>query len=503
MNRYRKSNFGYRKINIKFWISLVCAAAAAAMFSFNWVKVTFMDFSDSFSPVKLHGSIDVIGEIFNANGISLFLRLFLLLSALSVILLVVSMFMYTHKHGVRLSYAGFGSLCAIFFIFICFIIYINYCILQAWIIKFTVFPFAGMAVTIVAMIFFTERSALGKGTDSGRSEADDTNDWIRIPRSTKTRSSEEQKKRIEEFEATFWAVLIIIALPTLIVSSFIGIPENVIRIFYGVFWAFPLLFYAAKLLVEPLQETPPTRGTTVKRVVLLAAFILLELQYTYMPVILKHPVNAAAVYIAGKPVIIETEYYDRGFLGMYKTTGRGKTTGPDDDGDLCVHEGEYVRGIPNGNGTMTWADGTVYSGGFVDGAQNGTGVMTWTNGNVYSGDFTNGSRTGTGVCTWADGSCYTGEWLNGAITGSGILYNTQGNIVYSGGWKNSRFNGDGTYYFPNGTTYRTDWSYGTCNDGEPVTLRSPSTGDVVVEGCWLDNSFHGRYLRDGAWRFIS
>ncbi|MCF6170449.1 MAG: hypothetical protein L3J66_05665 [Bacteroidales bacterium] len=50
--------------------------------------------------------------------------------------------------------------------------------------------------------------------------------------------------------------------------------------------------------------------------------------------------------------------------------GKGKAIGID------TYEGVFRRGLPNGNGTYTWANGDEYQGKWVDGQMSGEGVLT-------------------------------------------------------------------------------------------------------------------------------
>lgn len=112
----------------------------------------------------------------------------------------------------------------------------------------------------------------------------------------------------------------------------------------------------------------------------------------------------------------------------------------------CVYEGDIVDGEPNGQGKMTWDDGTVYVGGFKDGYFDGQGTMTWSDGEKYVGGFKNGKRNGQGTYTFADGDKYVG------------------------GFKDGKFEGQGTYFYADGTSESGIWA----ND-ELITSSDGST----------------------------
>ena len=55
-----------------------------------------------------------------------------------------------------------------------------------------------------------------------------------------------------------------------------------------------------------------------------------------------------------------------------KAHGHGRAVGRD------IYEGEFVKGLPDGTGTYTWANGDYYEGEFVKGAKEGEGKMVFT-----------------------------------------------------------------------------------------------------------------------------
>lgn len=58
--------------------------------------------------------------------------------------------------------------------------------------------------------------------------------------------------------------------------------------------------------------------------------------------------------------------------------GQGKAVGTD------TYEGNFRKGLPNGGGVYTWADGAVYTGNWVYGLRNGNGVYKF---NIHGKDF--------------------------------------------------------------------------------------------------------------------
>ena len=73
----------------------------------------------------------------------------------------------------------------------------------------------------------------------------------------------------------------------------------------------------------------------------------------------------------------------------------------------------YEHGIPNGQGTFIWSDGSRYVGEWKDGIEHGQGELTLPNGEKYIGEFNNRKFHGQGEFIFSDGTKYTGEWKDG------------------------------------------------------------------------------------------
>ena len=82
----------------------------------------------------------------------------------------------------------------------------------------------------------------------------------------------------------------------------------------------------------------------------------------------------------------------------------------------------------NGQGTLTWTDGTKYEGEFKDDNINGQGTMTFANGAKYEGEFKDDNFHGQGTYTYADGDKEVGEWKDGkSVDGKTKLIETAAN----------------------------------------------------------------------------
>jgi len=92
--------------------------------------------------------------------------------------------------------------------------------------------------------------------------------------------------------------------------------------------------------------------------------------------------------------------------------------------------GEIKNGEPNGQGTLTWTDGTKYVGMFKDGKRNGQGIWTWSKvGQKNEGEWKDGKQHGQGITTYPNGDKYVGEYKDGKIW-NGTRYYKDGKIKY-------------------------------------------------------------------------
>jgi hypothetical protein len=83
-----------------------------------------------------------------------------------------------------------------------------------------------------------------------------------------------------------------------------------------------------------------------------------------------------------------------------------------------------------------------YSGGCKKGLAHGKGLAQGVD--RYEGQFTKGMPDGKGTYTWANGSVYIGEWLNGLKEGKGKMTYPRpgGDSIVAGYWKQDKFIGE-------------------------------------------------------------
>ncbi len=203
------------------------------------------------------------------------------------------------------------------------------------------------------------------------------------------------------------------------------------------------------------------------------------------------------------------EYKDWIYIGDVKNgkpNGLGKYNLP---GSLMNYNGEWKDGLKNGQGTYTYASGSMYQGEFKDNKQHGQGTLTWINGAKRVGEFRKGkhfniteySREGSIVKKWVNGVMVfdkkkdkllflryeNGKWIwlesgneesdgkyvgsidkNGIPGGTGtlslpelFLRDVRGNgNKYEGEWKDGVYDGIGTLTSPDGDTLEGEWKDG-------------------------------------------
>ena len=86
--------------------------------------------------------------------------------------------------------------------------------------------------------------------------------------------------------------------------------------------------------------------------------------------------------------------------------------------DHGKYVGEAKGFVRHGQGTYTWKEtGTHYTGIWVNGEMEGEGTMTYVDGSKYVGMFKNGVEQGQGSFTFDDGFKYKGEFVDGRPLG--------------------------------------------------------------------------------------
>ena len=179
-----------------------------------------------------------------------------------------------------------------------------------------------------------------------------------------------------------------------------------------------------------------------------------------------------------------------------------------------LYTGDYIEGVGmDGQGSLTYRDGSQYVGGFLRGKYHGEGQLivnatdgargTWLMGNkdgefeerwdggrqYFRGKYENGVRNGFGILKMADGKVYEGEFENDRFHGQGKLVMADSDQTYRGEFRQGSISGRGTIcWLKKGlSTY----------DGEVVdgvrngfgVFKDPNNNTFV--GYWKDDKKHG------------
>lgn len=186
-----------------------------------------------------------------------------------------------------------------------------------------------------------------------------------------------------------------------------------------------------------------------------------------------------------------------------------------------TYQGDFYRGIINGDGEFTFASGNTYTGSWVENKFDGAGILTLANGDIINGQFDKGELT-SGV--------YTREFDEGTLTrviengtpndyikvefdDGTILYTdisdgevNDGEITYPNGdeyigeLKNGLRHGEGEYSW-SGTeeSYAGEWNNGIISGKGIYTINSIETLDgTFVDGEFYDGVYTVDYTTTGS-----
>jgi len=79
------------------------------------------------------------------------------------------------------------------------------------------------------------------------------------------------------------------------------------------------------------------------------------------------------------------------------------------------YTGEKQSGLPHGDGTIIFPDGTIYSGEWRKGTMEGEGEIQWPSGTRYNGHWKDGMMHGSGTLYLPDGKVINGTWEYGEL----------------------------------------------------------------------------------------
>lgn len=153
----------------------------------------------------------------------------------------------------------------------------------------------------------------------------------------------------------------------------------------------------------------------------------------------------------------------------------------------------------HGKGKASWPDGASYVGDWVEGEMSGSCVYEYADGGKYEGEVHKGLWHGKGKYAYKSGNTYEGDWIKGKREGQCIYTFRTGNI-YTGAFSNSGRNGEGQMLYANGDVYIGNWENDTING---YGVRTYANGDTY-EGNWkdYDRSGEGTYTWAGGWQYV-
>ena len=192
--------------------------------------------------------------------------------------------------------------------------------------------------------------------------------------------------------------------------------------------------------------------------------------------------NSGETKDAGASGVRTTRFVQAKVYGPSSYTGELKDDKRNGQGTLTYADGSSYIGTwktdkRNGQGTLTFANGNTYTGEFKEDKFNGHGTLRWVDGATYTGEFKDGKYNGHGTSKYPDGHTYTGAFTDNSRNGQGTATDKDG-TTYTGAFKDGERHGQGTLTAPDGTTYT-----GEFRDGNPIgqgTVLSADGGAIAT-----------------------
>lgn len=162
-----------------------------------------------------------------------------------------------------------------------------------------------------------------------------------------------------------------------------------------------------------------------------------------------------------------------------------------------IYNGDWVRGQPQGTGSVTCADGRVFHGHFADGVPHGRATLTSPSDvgpvKFVEGEWRQGLLHGFASVLYHNGEKYVGDWFSGKRSGFGIL-RTLGGHKYVGSWLGDLRHGRGVREdSKSGTKYLGEWADGQRHGKGAIVTEA----GLYVSGVFAADRLQGRaFLRD-------
>ena len=159
----------------------------------------------------------------------------------------------------------------------------------------------------------------------------------------------------------------------------------------------------------------------------------------------------------GKLAAADGALYEGTFSGNRLEKGSIEVTEEKTKYTYKVSDGKITDSIK-----VAFENGDTYDGAYslANNCIEGEGKMTFADGSSYSGNFKNGKRDGSGTFKWSNGDTYTGAWKNDLMEGEGTFTYKNGDVLkgpFSAGYP------DGTLVFTNTDgSWNTSWTNGRC-----------------------------------------
>lgn len=130
--------------------------------------------------------------------------------------------------------------------------------------------------------------------------------------------------------------------------------------------------------------------------------------------------------------------------------------------DGTMYHGEWLDGLPHGDGRMVFVNGDVYDGTWSNGVRSGFGRWWSQDGDEYSGDWEAGVQHGRGELRLRSGGGYWGDYQHGIRFGFGVALWPGKAMAYVGNFVDDLRHGNGTEFFPHAVcSVRCDTIYDT------------------------------------------
>jgi hypothetical protein len=123
------------------------------------------------------------------------------------------------------------------------------------------------------------------------------------------------------------------------------------------------------------------------------------------------------------------------------------------------YEGKFLNDKLHGFARVYLATGVIFEGNFDQNQCDGVGKLLYPNGDIYFGQHKGFGKDGQGKMLYANGSSYEGGWSNERKNAQGLMRDTVTGDVYNGQYTDGKKNGKGRYYtHEKQEIYDGDWS---------------------------------------------